>query len=56
MSLCCDTIICSEKAVFGLPELNLGLIPGLGGTVRLAKLIGRTNAIYHILTSDRISA
>ena len=48
-------IFCSENAVFGLPELTLGLIPGLGGTQRLSKLIGKVNANYHIMTSERIS-
>ncbi len=43
MALACDFIFASSKAVFGLPEVKLGLIPGFGGTQRLAR---RTNAAY----------
>lgn len=56
LALFSDIIICSEEARFGLPELKLGLIPGIGGTQALAKLIGRTNAMRYILTSENFNA
>lgn len=40
LAMLCDVILASEKAYFGLPEINLGLMPGIGGTQKLAKLIG----------------
>ncbi|CAD8063523.1 unnamed protein product [Paramecium sonneborni] len=51
-----DIIVATEECKLGLPELKLGFIPGLGGTQRLTKLIGKTNAMKYILTSDNISA
>ncbi len=50
--LACDFAIASQKAKFGLPEVTLGVIPGFGGTQRLARLIGRHNALRWILTGD----
>jgi enoyl-CoA hydratase len=44
MALACDFIYASENATFGLPEINLGLIPGFGGTQRLPRLIGANRA------------
>lgn len=43
-ALACDFIYASDKAVFGLPEITLGLIPGFGGTQRLARLVGANRA------------
>lgn len=55
-ALGCDFIYASEKAVFGLPEINLGLIPGFGGTQRLARLIGVNRAKEMIFTGKNIKA
>jgi enoyl-CoA hydratase len=51
-----DIILASENASFGQPEVNLGIIPGFGGTQRLPRLIGRPQALELILTDERIPA
>ena len=56
IALACDIRIASENAVFGLPEVTLGLIPGWGGTQRLARLIPFGKAIEMILSGKRIDA
>lgn len=56
LALACDIRIASENAKFGLPELNLGIIPGGGGTQRLVRLIGKGLALNYILTGDSITA
>jgi enoyl-CoA hydratase len=56
MALACDFIYASENAIFGLPEVSLGLIPGFGGTQRLAKVIGRNKAKELIYTAGKIKA
>ncbi len=56
LCLACDFRIASQKAKFGLPEINLGIIPGTGGTQRLPKLIGKSRAKMMILTGDPVSA
>jgi enoyl-CoA hydratase len=56
IALACDFIYASEKAKFGLPEINLGLIPGFGGTQRLPRLIGMNMAKELILTGNIIRA
>jgi enoyl-CoA hydratase len=52
----CDLRIASEKARFGQPEINLGLIPGGGGTQRLSRLIGLGQTMRLVLTGDMINA
>jgi len=56
LALSCDIRIASEKAKFGQPEVNLGIIPGFGGTQRLPRLVGKGMAKYLIMTGDIISA
>ena len=56
LALACDIRIASEAAKFGQPEVNLGVIPGFGGTQRLARLIGAGKAMELILTADIINA
>lgn len=51
-----DIVTCSEDAKFGLPELKLGLMPGLGGTQRLAKVIGKFRTMKYVFTSDTFNA
>jgi enoyl-CoA hydratase len=56
LALACDFIYASEKAKFGQPEVNLGLIPGFGGTQRFLRRIGPARAAELVLTADMISA
>lgn len=51
-----DIIIASDNARFGQPEVNLGLIPGFGGTQNLPRLVGRTRALEMIFTGNHITA
>lgn len=56
LSMACDFRIASEKAKFGQPEVGLGIIPGFGGTIRLARLVGKGMANYLLMTADMIDA
>jgi len=56
LAMACDIRIASDKAKFGQPEVNLGLIPGYGGTQRLARLVGRGKAKQLIFSGDIIDA
>ncbi len=55
-ALGCDFIYASENALFGLPEINLGLIPGFGGTQRLARLVGVNQAKEMVFTGKNLNA
>jgi enoyl-CoA hydratase len=56
IAMACDFIYASEKARFGQPEVNLGLIPGFGGTQRLSRLVGRAKAKELCMTGEMIDA
>jgi 2-oxoglutaroyl-CoA hydrolase len=56
LALSSDIRLATSRSQFALPEMNLGMIPGSGGTQRLARLIGLSRAKYHVLTGERINA
>lgn len=56
LALSCDLLYASERAKFGLPEVNLGVIPGFGGTQRLTRLVGRQRAKEMVFTGDTVDA
>ena len=56
LALSCDFILASDRAIFGQPEVSLGVIPGFGGTIRLSKFIGLPRAKELIFTGRRVNA
>jgi enoyl-CoA hydratase len=54
--LCCDFVMAGEQAVFCLPQVSLGILPAYGGTLRLARFVGRGNALHIALTGRKVNA
>jgi enoyl-CoA hydratase len=56
LALACDWIVASDKAVFGQPEVNLGICPGFGGTQRLSRAVGKSMALELVCTGRQVKA